>query len=225
MNTEIATAIVVGIATIGLMIWVIAIQVMLRATRERQAVSDEAARVCPAENLAATIAGSAEVPGEPGLLAPKFAQTLAHNGLGILGATVKITAADQNEIRFETAGTSLESIKWNGIGFRRGTARFSVVGNKTRIEYCVETINYRDQVQGGWLFIALGLGGILVGLFVEFAVVIPSQQLATRADNVFAMLISLILVWPPFILARELRRAVKRIRDQFEILIHNLPYT
>ncbi len=156
------------------------------------------------------------------MLAAKLAQTLAYSRLGILGATVKITAADQNEIHFEAAGTSLESIKWNGIGFRRGTARFSAAGNKTRIEYCVETINYRDRVQGGWLCIALGLAGILVGLFVEFAVVIPSQQLATRTDNVFEMLISLIFVWPPFILARELRRAVKRIRDQFEILIHNL---
>jgi hypothetical protein len=75
----------------------------------------------------------------------------------------------------------------------------------------------------GWLFIAFGLTAILVGLTVEFAIVIPRQQPAVCPDDVFAMLISLIFVFPPFSTAHELRKSVRLIRSQFEILISNLP--
>ena len=41
MEPEGATAVVIGVAVVGFVVWMFAVQTMLRATRERRALADE----------------------------------------------------------------------------------------------------------------------------------------------------------------------------------------
>ena len=96
-------------------------------------------------------------------------------------------------------------------------------GNKTRIEYHIEAGSAHWLLTLGWLFVALGLAAILIGVGLEFAFVIPSPQPAIRAQA-FQMFQAVHLVWPPFLFASLSRQPLKIIRSQFEALINNLPY-
>ena len=222
MEPEIAGTIVIAIATILFIVWATAVRFMLRATRERQALIDDDPASIGADSSPGTIAGNAEVPGSPEALATKLTERLARDGLGFLGP-VKITGADRREVRFEAIGGTPGTIATTPGGLRRGVVRFSGAGNKTRIEYRVEAASGRVQLTLGWLFIALGLAAILVGLVLEFAFVIPSPQPTDRAQAV-QMFQAVHLVWPPFLFAQLSRQPVKLIRNQFEALINNLPY-
>ena len=121
MEPEIATAVAVGIAIVNFVIWLFAFQAMLRATRERQALSAAADEqlIGTEERSTTIIAGSAEVPGGPDELAVKLAERLARDGLGSLGP-IKITAANRTEVTFEAIGNPQ-----GGSGLRRGSVRFS----------------------------------------------------------------------------------------------------
>jgi hypothetical protein len=217
MEPEIATAVAVGIAIVGFVVWLFALQMMMRATRERQAISDDALQVIDPENPAGTITGSAEVPGQPEELSAKLAEKLARDGLGFLGP-IKITGADRREVRFEAIGDAP-----GAVGLRRGVVRFSGASNKTRIEYQVEAGSGRILLTLGWVFIALGLAALVIGLFLEFAFVINSPQAAIR-DQSFQMMQAIHFLWPPFLFAPLSRQPVKAIRSQFEALVNNLPY-
>jgi hypothetical protein len=217
MEPEIATAVAVGIAIVGFVVWLFALQMMMRATRERQAISDDASQATDFENPAGTINGSAEVPGQPEELSAKLAEILARDGLGFLGP-IKITGADRREVRFEAIGDAP-----GAVGLRRGVVRFSGASNKTRIEYQVEAGSGRILLTLGWVFIALGLAALVIGLFLEFAFVINSPQAAIR-DQSFQMMQAIHFLWPPFLFAPLSRQPVKAIRSQFEALVNNLPY-
>ncbi len=222
MQPELATAVVVGIAIVGFLTWLFAFQTMLRASRERQAFSDDTAQATGAEHPAGTIAGSAEVPGNPDELSAKLAERLARDGLGFLGP-IKITGADRKEVSFEAIGSMPGTAGATPVGLRRGVVRFLGIGNKTRIEYAVEAKSGRVLLALGWLFIVLGLASLLVGLTLEFAYVINSPQAAERAQAV-QMIQAIHLVWPPFLFAHVSRQPARLIRNQFEALINNLPY-
>jgi hypothetical protein len=222
MQPELATAVVVGIAIVGFLTWLFALQSMLRASREGQALSDDSAQATGAEHAAGTIAGSADVPGNPDELSAKLAERLARDGLGFLGP-IKITGADRKEVSFEAIGSMPGTAGATPVGLRGGVVRFLGIGNKTRIEYAVEAKSGRVLLALGWLFIVLGLASLLVGLTLEFALVINSQDAAIRAQAV-QMIQAIHLVWPPFLFAHISRQPARLIRNQFEALIHNLPY-
>jgi hypothetical protein len=222
MEPGIATAVVVGIAAVGFLTWLFALQMVLRATRERQSLSDDIAQATGAEYPAGTIAGSSDVPGQPDELSAKLTERLARDGLGFLGP-IKITGADRKEVRFEAIGSAPGGTGPPPANLHRGVVRFSSAGNKTRIEYRVEAGSGRVLLAFGWLFIALGLAALVIGLCLEFTVVIPSPQAAIRAQAV-QMIQVIHFIWPPFLFAHVSRQPVKLIRSQFEALIHNLPY-
>lgn len=222
MEPEIASTILVAIATVLFMIWATAVRFMLRAMRERQAHSDDAAQAIGTENLPGTIAGSAEVPGQPEVLSARLVERLVQSGLGFLGP-IKIQSADRREVYFEAAANTPGATGSLPGGIRRGVVRFSTAGNKTRIEYRVEAGSTRVLITLGWLFIALGLAALVAGLCLEFAFVVPSPQAAIRAQ-VFQMIQAVHLIWPPFLFAQLARQPVKLIRTQLDALINNLPY-
>jgi hypothetical protein len=222
MESEIAAPIAIAIATVLFMVWATAVRFMLRATRERQALADLDAASIGADNSPGTITGSAEVPGSPETLAAKLAERLARDGLGFLGP-VRITGADRREVSFEAASGTEGAAASTPAGLRRGVVRFVGAGNKTRIEYRVEAVSGRILLTLGWLFIALGLAAIVVGLCLEFAFVIPSPQPAVRVQAV-QMFQAVHFIWPPFLFAHLSRQPIKLIRIQFEALINNLPY-
>ncbi len=222
MDPEVAKAIVIGIAFVALLVWLFALQMMMRASRERRALSDDVAQDTGAEHPSGTITGSAEVPGQPDALSAKLAERLARDGLGFLGP-IRITHADRREVSFEAIGHTPGGAGAPPANLRRGVVTFSSAGNKTRIEYHVEAGSGRGLLTIGWLCIALGLAAVVIGLCVEFYVVIPSPQAAIRAQA-FQMIQVIHFIWPPFLFAHISRQPARLIRNQFEALIHNLPY-
>ena len=220
MPTEVAVAVVIGIAAVGFLVWLFAVQVMLRATRERQAISDDTTLALDTEDPAGTLTGTAEVPGHSEELSAKLAERLARDGLGFLGP-IKITAADRREVSFESIGGT-PGVP-GSAGLRRGVVRFSGFGNKTRIEYRVEAGSGRVLLAIGWVFIALGLAALVIGLILEFAFVVNSPQAAIRGQAV-QMIQAIHFIWPPFLFAHLSRQPVRMIRNQLEALVNNLPY-
>jgi hypothetical protein len=73
MEQEIATAVVIGIAVLESLVWMFALKMMLRATRERHTLSDLDPLATESENPSTTITGSADVPGGPDELSAKLA--------------------------------------------------------------------------------------------------------------------------------------------------------
>jgi hypothetical protein len=219
MEPEIATAVAVGIAIVNFVIWLFAFQAMLRATRERQALSAAADEqlIGTEERSTTIIAGSAEVPGGPDELAVKLAERLARDGLGSLGP-IKITAANRTEVTFEAIGNPQ-----GGSGLRRGSVRFSGAGNNTRIAYSVDAPSGRVLFALGWFFVALGLAAIVVALILEFIFAINSPHAAIRGQAV-QMIQTVHFVWPPFLFAQLARQPIRAIKNHFEALINNLPY-
>ncbi len=224
MDEETAKTIVIGITAVGAVAWLAGVTVMLRATRERQAGASEAAEHFDVEGArpAGAIVGEADVEGQPEALAAKLAERLARNGLGPFGP-VKIVACDNREVAFEAAGSGLGAAGYGGSGFRRGRARFTGSGTRTRVDYVVETSS-RPMVLLvlGWLALALGLTALVAAPWLEFTYVIPDAKLRMQAIQTFQMVHFL---WPPFLFAFLARQPARVLRAQMESLVHNLPYT
>jgi hypothetical protein len=222
MDEETAKTIVIGITAAGAVAWLAGLTVMLRATREQQAQSNEATDRFDAETAprAGTIVGGADVDGQPEALATKLAERLARNGLGPFGP-VKIVACDRHEVVFEAAGTDLGSSAYGGSGFRRGRARFSGLGARTRVDYFVEVASRRVLLALGWLSLALGLVALVAAPWLEFTYVLPNANLRTQAIQAIQMAHFL---WPPFLFAFLFRQPARMLRAQLEALVNNLPF-
>ena len=162
--------------------------------------------------------------GNPVELSAKLAERLARDGLGFLGP-IKITSADRKQVSFEAIGNTPGGSGPPPANLRRGVVRFSSAGNKTRIEYRVEAGSGHALLMLGWVFICTRARCRSWPAFgLEFAVVfVSSPQAAVRAQA-FQIIQVIHFIWPPFLFAHLSRQPVKLIRNQFEALVHNLPY-
>jgi hypothetical protein len=223
MDEETAKTIVIAITAVGAMAWLAGVTVMIRTTRERQAGANEAAGQFDVDGArpAGTIVGGADVDGQPEALAAKLAERLARDGLGPFGP-VKIIACDRREVAFEAAGTDLGAAGYAGSGFRRGQAHFTALGNRTRVDYVVETSSRGVLLALGWLFLGLGLLALVAAPWLEFTYVLPNANLRTQAIQTVQMVHFL---WPPFLFAFLSRQPARILRAQMESIVHNLPYT
>src|SRR5262245_22233407 len=134
MEPEIASTIVIAIATVLFIVWATAVRFMLSASRERQSLISDTAADFATDVSPGTVTGKTEVVGSPDALAAKLAERLARDGLGFLGP-VKITGADRREVSFEAIGSTPGANASTPGGLRRGVVRFTGAGNRTRIEY------------------------------------------------------------------------------------------
>ena len=217
MQSELAAAVVIGIAFVGFLVWAFALRMMLNVTRERQVIAHETMNSLEDETPAETITGSALVSGPAEELSAKLAAKLARDGLGFLGP-VKIIAADRREVSFESTGNM-----GGPAGMHRGLVRLSGAGDKTRIEYAVKARSARVLIALGWISIALGLAALVIGVCLEFAFVINSPQAGVRFQAV-QMIQAVHFLWPPFLFAMLARQPIRVIRTQLEALVNNLPY-
>jgi hypothetical protein len=221
MDQEIAAAVAIGIAVVEFVIWLYGVRTMLRATRERRALAEQSDEDFGSISTAAAVTGSTELPGHSEELSTKLSEQLARNGLGVLGP-IKITSADRREVRFESIGGGPGAGGSSPVNVRGGVVQFSAAGNKTRVEYRVETDSGRVLLGVGWLFVAIGLTALATGLCLVLALVVTSPQGAVRAQSV-QMIQAIHFMWPPILLGQLARQPIRLIRNQFEALIHNLP--
>jgi len=225
MEPETARIVVIGIASVGAVVWLAALAAMSRASRERQAQLQMAGERFDIDgfNPAGTIVGETEVQGRPEDLSAKLANLLARDGLGPIGP-VKILACDRNEISFESAGLAPAGGPGNpGTLIRRGRFRLEPNGPRTRVAYAIETSSGRILLMIGWLFVVLGLAALAAGAWLLLTLVVTSPSAAVRSQSV-QMFQAIHLLWPPFLFAYLTRQPAKFVRSRVDALIHNLPY-
>jgi hypothetical protein len=217
MDGQTAQTIVIGMTCIGAFTWLAGLAAMLRSSREQSVRAEEASEFFDVEGVhsANTIAGSAEVDGQPEVLAAKLAERLAHNGLGPF--PVIILSSNRSEIAFAAAGTNLD-----GSVVRSGRFRFAGLGNQTRVDYVVETSSRgRILLAVGWVSLLLGLVALVATPWLEFLYVLPNANLRAQAVQTVQMVHFL---WPPFLFAFLSRQPHRMLRAQTDALVHNLPY-
>jgi hypothetical protein len=217
MEPDVAKMVVFAITAVGAVVWMAALASVLRARRELQESSRQAAeRFDIEESLApGTIVGEAEVEGQPEELSSKLAAQLAKDGMGPLGP-VKIVSRDRHEVVFEPAGHPM-------LGLRGGRFRLTPSGQKTRIEYAVQT-SPRGYLIVGFVLLAVGLTALIAAPTLAFIYLIPDPNPNARVQVVqVAQMVH--FLWPPFLLAHLSRQPARMFRARMESLVHNLPYT
>jgi hypothetical protein len=234
MDTDLARIIVIAIASVGTVVWLAAVAVMARASRERQARIQLASERFEMDGFpgrpgdgsrsgfhsASPIVGEVEVQGKPEELSAKLASLLARDGLGPIGP-VKILSRNEREIWFESAGP--------GVGqahatVRRGRFRLEGFGTRTRVEYALDAPSGRVLLWLGWGFVALGLAALVIIATVLLTFIVVSPSPAWRGQAV-QMVQAVHFLWPPFLFAFLARQPEKLIRGRVEAMVHNLPYS
>ncbi|MDB5350303.1 MAG: hypothetical protein JWN86_1550 [Planctomycetota bacterium] len=219
MDAETARMVVIGIAAVLALIWLSALQVMILATRDQGSPAQETAErfgVVEQES-ASTIVGEAEVDGLPEELSRKLATLLARGAMGPFGP-VKILSCDPEEVVFEASEPSSRISP-----IRHGRFRMFRSGSRTRIDYALDSPSGRTLLKVGWILLALGLAGLLAGIWLQFQLVLPSPSPQIRGQSV-QMLQAIHLIWPPFLLAYLSRQPRRLAQARMEALVNNLPY-
>jgi hypothetical protein len=219
MSLDTPFLIVYAIAAIGLVVWLCALQFLLRAARRAPTSTefleeddDVAAR--PGET---TIRGVAEVAGRPADLAVKAAAHLAKQSALTLGP-VKILEQTDQRVTFEAMP------HLGGRFLRYAVLEFhSLDPERTRIDYAVVAPQRPGLLLAGWLFQALGLIALVVGFFMMVMWVAPHPHPAVRWQS-FQMIHVVHFLWPPFLFGALYRRIQTYVRNTFDSFVHNLPY-
>lgn len=224
MDTNAAAWIVIGLTSLGALIWVAGLAFVWRATRAIRERDQSAATRFEVEepSPAGRLAGEAEVDGRPEDLSTKLAALLAREGLAPFGP-VRILSCDSRGLDFETTGSMGSGGGLDGK-VRRGQFRFTPVGSRTRIEYAIEVPSGRVLLGIGWLFVALGLAALVGGCWLMFAFVVSSPNPNVRTQA-FQMVQAVHLLWPPFLFATLARQPARMIEARVSALVHNLPYS
>ena len=221
VDEETSKIVVIAIAAIGGLVWLGAVAMMLRATRERQATALEVAErfEIDREDTPGMIFGEADVEGQPEELSEKLAAILARDGMGP-GGPVKLLMRDRDRVEFESAGPMPGQ-----AGFKRGWCRLTPTGSsRTRIEYAIEGPSGRVLLTIGWIVIAVALAVFVLALWLEFTYVLPSANPAMRAQA-FQMVQIFHFLWPPFLFAFLSRQPGRMLRSRLDTMVHNLPYS
>lgn len=215
MDPEAAQILLLAITAVAFVVWLIGFQFLAGSLRAGKPTSSDETEV--STNV---LTGSAEVEGQPGVLAAKAASVLAKgNPIG----PVKIVDKTDDHIVFERLGPGVvnqPASRW----FRRGELRFASVGQgRSRVEWAVELANMGWLLALGALFQVLGLVVIVVGCWAISTYVVSSPDPAVRWQT-FQMVQVVHFLWPPFLFGGLYRRGRREVAAQFEALANNLPY-
>jgi hypothetical protein len=220
MSSETAQIVLAAIAGIGFIAWLAGLQFLFSSARVGR--NDTAATgdfsEPPPDNW---MVGSAEVDGQPAVLAKKAAALLVKQAPGPFGP-IKIMEASDNRLAFERVGPAAGNMQ--GQWLRRGEMRFTAIdGKRTRIDYAIERSPLRWLLWLGGLFLVLGLIALVVGAWLIATLVVPSPDPAVRSQAI-QMVQAIHFLWPPFLMGGLYRRGIRSVRATFEALVHNLPY-
>ncbi len=224
MDTNAAAWIVIGLTSVGALIWLAGLAFLWRTTRDIRERDRSSAMRFEVEEPSGPglLAGEAEVDGRPDDLSEKLAATLARDGLPPFGP-VRILSCDSRRLDLETTG-SVGSAGGIDGKVRRGQFRFTTVGSRTRIDYAIEVPSGRVLLGIGWLFVVLGLAALIGGCWLMFAFVVSSPNPSARSQA-FQMFQAVHLLWPPFLFATLARQPARMIEARVSALVHNLPYS
>jgi hypothetical protein len=225
MDPETARIAVIGIASVGAIVWMAALAVMIRASRERQAQTQLAGDRFDIQgpSSGSMIVGEAEVQGRPEDLSAKLASLLARDGLGPIGP-VKVLACSHNEVTFESAGpAAVPSQGQPSTMIRGGRFHLERSGSRTHIAYAIEIASNRILLMIGWFSVVVGLAALVVGVWLILTLVVSSPNAGVRAQSI-QMVQAVHFLWPPFLFAYLARQPARYVLTRVEALVNNLPY-
>lgn len=220
MSTETAQLVLGIIGGVGFIVWLAGLQFLFSSARvgQRENASRDFQEPIP-ENW---LAGSAEVEGQPAVLAKRAAALLVKQTPGPFGP-IKIVEGSDDRLVFERVGPRVGGLQ-QGEWLRRGEMRFTAIGrDRTRIDYAIERAPLRWLLWLGGLFQALGLAALGVGAWLIGTLVVPSPDPAVRTQAI-QMIQVVHFLWPPFLMGFLYRRGIRSVRATFDALAHNLPY-
>src|ERR1700722_9931557 len=101
VNVEAAQVVLLVLAAIAVVVWLVGLQFLTRRYRTVKTATDESRDAAPPETSSGIrLTGSAEVDGQPSLLAAKAAAVLANGNLLVLGP-IRIVEKTDARGRFE----------------------------------------------------------------------------------------------------------------------------
>jgi hypothetical protein len=216
MSSETAQHLVFGITGVGVVVWILSLNFLVRSARLMQPAKEEGMSELPAQKL---LSGIAEVEGDPKALANKAAAVLAKATLGPL----KIIEKSDNRIVFERLEPGIAN-QPAGRWLRRGEFRFTTLRhNRTQIEWAVEPANFQWILWVGGGIQLLGLVALVVGCWATFTFVASSPEPAIRWQSLQMLQVAHVL-WPPFLFGGLYRKGIRGLSSEFEALANNLPY-
>jgi hypothetical protein len=224
MTPQTAHLILYCIAGVACAVWCAGLHFLLASGRKPRVEerSDEFARAYPNESEQTNrlaIQGTAEVEGEPEILAARAASILAKGNLGQLGP-LRIVSRTDESVTFEGDAAN------PGIGkfIRQGAIHFASAGqNKTRVEYALDLPHGKGLLLIGMIFQVLGLAAIAIVFWLLNTYVADSPNAGIRAQSV-QMVQVVHLLWPPFLFGGLYRQRHGALRSTFDTFIRNLPF-
>ena len=222
VDPEAAQLVLVAITAVAVITWLMGLRFLVVTYRAGEAGQgdDNPVSDLPAPSSGNRLNGTAEVDGQPAVLATKTASALAKSSPF---GPVKITEKNDNHITFEHLGTGRVN-QLAGRWLRRGEFRFLPVGQgRSRVEWTAELSKMDWLLRWGALFQVLGLIALVVGGWAISTYVVSSPDLAVRWQTV-QMVQTVHFLWPPFLFGTLYRRGMKEVAAQFEALACNLPY-
>jgi hypothetical protein len=159
------------------------------------------------------------VDGTPAELSRKLAAVLANTGMpGVL----TIDERTDERVLFRPS----RSVPGMGLArCERGEATFRSAGDgRTLVEFALEFSTRNWLLWLGRLFLVLGLALIGVLYLVLDRYALPSANPGVRAQ-VWQMVQSVHLLWPPFTFAILHAVGRRSARNQMQSIVQNLPYT
>jgi hypothetical protein len=222
VDPEAAQILLLAITAVAVIVWLIGLRFLVASARAgKPGPGDENAETDFSPSAATNqLTGSAEVEGQPGVLAARAASVLAKgNPFG----PIKIVEKTASRIVFERLVPSVvnqPASRW----FRRGELRITPLGQgRSRVEWAVELTNMGWLLKLGALFQVLGLVAIAVGCWAIYTYVVSSPDPAVRWQTLQMLQVSHFL-WPSFLVGGLYRRGRREVAARFEALAHNLPY-
>jgi hypothetical protein len=224
VNTETATAILVALTGVAVMVWLTGLQFLRLSARKQQ--RGESVDGVGLEDAGLSegrfFTGGTEIDGPPAALASKAASLLARGAL-FSDVPVKIVEKSDSLVRFERVdpGGQVQSA---GRWFRRGQLSFSALGgNRSRVEWAIELTDTRWLLKAGYIFQIAGLIAIVAGCWLLYTFVVPAREPGLQWQ-VVQMVQTVHFLWPPFLFGTLYRRAWHGTASRLEALAHNLPF-
>jgi hypothetical protein len=210
MEQETARIVEIGITVLGSCLWLCGLIFVAETAlrKPRGGTGGPAARL---------ISGHVPMERIPPQFIDQVTAALAQSNLGIQ-STIRILEKTRTRVEFE--GT-------RGVGFALGRGRIELGSEgslPSGISYSFDVAGGRWMLKLAGIFLALGLAAIVIGYLVVTTHAVPSPLPAVRWQTLQGIQI-IHFLWPPFLFAGLYRRIQRVLKDQFETLIHNLPYT
>lgn len=215
MSQELAQQVIIGITVVGAIVWLWSLTFLMKSARMAKPALEDSDGSTPENSLA----GVAEVEGDPKTLAARAASLLAKGSLG----PVKIVEKTDDRLVFERTDPGIARQSVSRL-FRRGEFHFTSLGqNRTQVSWNVEAANLRWLLWVGGIIQIVSLIALIVGCWAMVTFVATSPEPAKRWQSL-QMLQVIHLLWPPFLFGGLYRKGSRGIAAEFESFANNLPY-